>query len=164
MPRYLATLVVVAFFIPTGAMAHSNAVRMAPKDGARLKTLPAEATITFDEPPKTANMALRSPDGTVHRLRTRVEGASIVAKLPPHGPRGTYGLSYRVVSADGHPVLGTTAFAVSSGPTPAPPPLQQSRTGESRVQADRGLPMIAVLGIAAIALGAVAVAAARARR
>lgn len=160
MPRYLATLLVAAFFLPTAAFAHSTVIDTKPADGAKLATLPAQAVLTFDEPPKMANVVLGAPDGTVHTLATRVEGPRVIAKLPSLQLRGTYGLSYRVVSADGHPVTGTAAFAVTTGPaaptaTPAP--------AKHTVRTYGPVPMIA-LGLAVVALVAIALAAARARR
>jgi methionine-rich copper-binding protein CopC len=162
MPRYLAMLFAAALFLPTAAIAHSNAVETNPADGAKLDKLPAEITVTFDERPKTAAVALSSPDGEVHVLKARIAGNAIVAKLPSRGPRGTYGLSYRVVSADGHPVSGTTAFAVTTGPTPVAKPAPTP----TPARADQAfpIPMIALLGVALAALAGVTLAARAKRR
>jgi methionine-rich copper-binding protein CopC len=162
MRRSLATVIIAFMFAPTAAMAHSNAVEVNPADGAQVESLPTEATITFDEPPKSANVVLNSPDGKVHVLQARTEGQSVVAKLPSEGPRGTYGLSYRVVSADGHPVAGTTAFVVTAGPEPATP--TPTPAAPPAPDTDHTFPMIAALGIAILALGAIVLATMRARR
>lgn len=120
--RCLGVFLVLLVFAPSSAAAHSNRVETNPPDGATLQTLPAEATVTFDEAPKTADVVLAKPDGKVDKLKTEVAGSTIKAQLPADGPRGVYTLSYRVVSADGHPVSGSVTFGVTTGPAPGTHP------------------------------------------
>ena len=164
MRRALILFLLTVVFAPGAAMAHSNAVQVDPKDGATLETLPAEATVTFNEPPKTADMVLSSPDGEVHVLKTRVDGSAVIATLPSNGPRGTYGLSYRVVSADGHPVAGTTAFVVTAGPEPAATQATSPPADDAQGRAGDSFTVIAALAAAAAAVGLISFAAIRARR
>ena len=105
--RCLGMFLLALLFVPSAATAHSSEVLTNPEDGARLGTLPAEATMAFGEAPKTADVVLASPDGKVHQLPSQIDGTVVLVRLPPDGPRGTYKLSYRVVSADGHPVSGS---------------------------------------------------------
>ena len=114
--RCLELLFILLVLFPSSAAAHSSSVETNPRDGATLETLPAEATVTFDERPQTADVVVASPDRKVHTLKARIVGTTIQARLPTHGPRGTYELSYRVVSADGHPVSGSIDFTVTTGP------------------------------------------------
>jgi len=120
--RCLGVFFVLLVLAPSSAVAHSSRVATNPSDGATLKTLPAEATVTFDEAPKTADVVLARPDGKVDKLKTQVAGSTIKAQLPADGPRGVYTLSYRVVSADGHPVSGSITFGVTTGPAPGARP------------------------------------------
>jgi methionine-rich copper-binding protein CopC len=150
----------VLLLVPSPATAHSSRVDTNPEDGATLETLPAEATVTFDEAPKTADVVLARPDGKVDKLKTAVAGSTIKAHLPAEGPRGVYTLSYRVVSADGHPVSGSVSFGVTTGPPPGarPEPTPSASapvdTGWGRNDVTPVVLGLAVLGI----IGAVLVA------
>lgn len=117
--RCLGLFLFAIVFVPSAATAHSNRVETTPEQGATLETLPAEATLTFNETPKNVDVVLASPDREVSQLAPVVIGQTIKVRLPTAGPRGAYTLSYRVVSADGHPVSGTVAFRVTTGPAPA---------------------------------------------
>jgi methionine-rich copper-binding protein CopC len=163
MRRSLVLMILALVFAPSSASAHSNAVDIDPAPGATLKTLPAKATVTFNETPKQVDLALTGPDGELHVLAARVKGSTVTVALPTNGPHGTYRLAYRVVSADGHPVSGTTTFTVTAGPPPTASPAS-SRVAPARAGHTPPIPMIAVLGIAVVALGAIAVVAARGKR
>jgi methionine-rich copper-binding protein CopC len=106
---------------PSAATAHSNAVETNPEDGATVEQLPAEATVTFSEEPQHADVVLARPDGKTDKLKSQIAGSSVRIQLPAEGPRGAYTLSYRVVSADGHPVSGSTTFTVTMGHQPSAP-------------------------------------------
>jgi len=152
--RCLGMFLILLVLAPSPATAHSSRVEANPSDGATLETLPAEATLTFDEAPKTADVVLARPDGKVDKLKTKVAGSTITARLPGDGPRGVYTLSYRVVSADGHPVSGSITFGVTTGPAPGArheptpsPTASMSNTSENR----NGLVFIA-LGLAVVGI------------
>lgn len=166
--RFLATVFVAAFSFPSAALAHSNSVETNPLHGAMLEKLPAEATVTFNEAPKKADLALTTPDGQVHVLRARIAESTVTVNLPAAAPRGRYLLAYRVVSADGHPVSGVASFTVTSGPKPVPTPTRSAAPSadDASDQAEGGIaaPMLVVLGLALVALVVMASAAARARR
>jgi methionine-rich copper-binding protein CopC len=146
--RCLGVFLVLLVLAPSSAAAHSSRVEADPTDGATLKALPAEATLTFDEAPKTADVVLARPDGKVDKLKTKVVGSTIMARLPGGGPRGVYTLSYRVVSADGHPVSGSITFGVTSGPAPGarPEPTPSRASSMSNTSGNRN-------GLVSIALG-----------
>jgi len=159
--RCIGVFLVLLVLAPSSAAAHSSRVDTNPADGATLKTLPDDVAITFDEAPKTADVVLARPDGKVDELKTEVAGATIKARLPADGPRGVYTLSYRVVSADGHPVSGSITFGVTTGPAPGarpePTPSPSSSTSDTAWDRDRLDP--AALGLAVLGIiGAVLVA------
>jgi methionine-rich copper-binding protein CopC len=162
--RFLGVFLVPLVLVPTSAVAHSSRVETNPADGATLDTLPADATVTFDEAPKAADVALAGPDGKVDKLKIEATGSTIKAQLPADGPRGVYTLSYRVVSADGHPVTGSTTFTVTTGPSPAtvqpkptPPPSSSSKgIGWARERSDLvpvalGLALLGIIGAVLVA-------------
>lgn len=170
MPRFLVPLIVAAALLPTAASAHSSWVRTNPDHGAELATLPSEATVTLGEAPKQADVVLTTPDRETHTLQKTIAGSTVIATLPSDGPRGEYVLSYRVVSADGHPVTGSATFTVTSGPTAEPLPTAtptattSADAADSRTGGAFPIPTIAILGIAAAALFALVLVAGRARR
>lgn len=165
--RLLGPFLVALLLIPSAAVAHSDVVETNPADGAILETLPADATVTLNEAPATAHVVLAGPDGTVHKLRSRVSGSTITARLPSTGPRGAYTLSYRVVSADGHPISGSSTFTVTTGSAPAPATPQGSPTAAEPAPSaagDRGLLVPIVIGIALVGVVASIVVARSLRR
>lgn len=132
MRRCLEIFLISLVLTPTAATAHTNTVETNPDHGAVLDELPAEATVTLGEAPKQADVVLKAPDGRVQKLQARVAETTITVELPSTGPRGDYTLSYRVVSADGHPVTGSTTFTVEAGPAAAATPVP-AETGRSAV-------------------------------
>ena len=159
--RCLGVFLVLLVVAPSSAAAHSSRVETNPSDGATLKALPAEATVTFDEAPKTADVVLARPDGKVDKLKTEVAGSTIKAHLPADGPRGVYTLSYRVVSADGHPVSGSITFGVTTGPAPGarPDPTSSPSFSVGHTAWDRSDLVPVALGLAVLGIiGAVLVA------
>jgi methionine-rich copper-binding protein CopC len=165
--RRLGMFVLLLLLIPSSAAAHSSRVETNPEHGATLETLPAEATVTFNEAPKTADVVLARPDGKVDKLKTQVVGSTVKVRLPANGPRGAYTLSYRVVSADGHPVSGSVTFRVTAGPaasTAGPEASTTTATATPRAEPGRGPIVPIVLGIAALGVAAALLVARSLRR
>ena len=102
----------------TAAFAHAALVKSEPADGAVLGQAPARLILTFSEPVSPLVMRLIRPDGQSLDPSVTAENATITVALPPLG-RGTHILSWRVSSADGHPIGGTALFSVGA-PTQAP--------------------------------------------
>lgn len=150
MRRCLGLFLISLVLFPTGATAHTNVVETNPADGAVLDTLPAEATVTLGETPKKTDFVLETPDGTVHKLRPQVADTTITAELPSTGPRGEYALSYRVVSADGHPVTGSATFTVTTGPAPAATASAPGETARPADEAESAWSTLALAGAAAL--------------
>ena len=100
------------------ASAHAALVGTDPEEGALLQALPGSVAFTFNENVGNVNIALQAPDGSPLEI-TDVEAVDNVASatLTDPGQRGEYTASYRVVSADGHPISGTIKFEVMTGTT-----------------------------------------------
>ena len=99
------------------ANAHAALVGTDPEDGGTLATAPASITFTFNENvSRRAQVAVTAPDGTLQKTAgiTAVDN-TVTARVPDAGQRGTYSASYRVISADGHPVTGTITYDVTTG-------------------------------------------------
>lgn len=103
------------------AAAHASLLRAAPAEGAVVQLLPPQATLTFSEPVAPLVVELLRPDGSSIRLKGDAAGENLTVVLPANDTvGGTYLLSWRVVSTDGHPVGGFLSFSVGS-PSAVPP-------------------------------------------
>jgi methionine-rich copper-binding protein CopC len=111
----LAILIAMLWTVP--ASAHAVLVGTNPKDGASLTAAPRTITLTFNENIGTpAFIAVQSPDGKkVTTSKARAIDHQISATVADVDKRGRYAVSYRVVSADGHPVEGTFHYTVTTG-------------------------------------------------
>jgi copper resistance protein C len=101
------------------AAAHSELVSSSPADGARLVTAPATVELTFNEPVSDVGLQVvaRGPVGIVELPPAQVVGTQVITEWPQSAPPGEYVVSYRVVSADGHPIDGTLAMTIESDTT-----------------------------------------------
>ncbi|GAB3857449.1 copper resistance protein CopC [Nocardioides maradonensis] len=109
------------------AYAHAMVVASDPAPGSLLRTAPKDVSITFDEAVTVVPDAVRvyGPDGSrVDRgavLRPGGAGDEVGVAIDARA-EGTYLVSWRVVSADSHPVTGAFTFSVgkrSGAPTVA---------------------------------------------
>ncbi|SHH80484.1 copper resistance CopC/CopD family protein [Pollutimonas bauzanensis] len=97
------------------AYAHAALTASAPADGAVLAAFPRQATLTFNEPVSPLIIRLTAPDGTTRTLdRIAPVDDGLRIDLPDGAPPGTYALSWRVTSADGHPVGGALVFSLGA--------------------------------------------------
>lgn len=109
----LALLTVLLALQPQRAIAHASLVASTPDDGALIRTVPDTVELVFNEPVEALSLMLVDPLGNAVRLDGG-SGASekIRARVPAGLGRGTHLISWRVVSADGHPVGGSLVFSV----------------------------------------------------
>jgi putative copper export protein/methionine-rich copper-binding protein CopC len=123
--RWLCAFLVLVVFT-TGASGHAALVRAVPWDGAVVREAPSALSLTFNEPISPLIIRLIGPDGKPIALRdVAVENATISIPAPPL-QQGSYVLSWRVISADGHPVGGSVLFSVGAPSRSALPETQQS--------------------------------------
>ncbi|GAB3862643.1 copper resistance CopC/CopD family protein [Dactylosporangium cerinum] len=96
------------------ASAHALVERTAPVAGSVVDQLPGEITLTFSEPVRIVADKIRvtAPDGSrADTGKPVARDAELVIPIKPGGPKGTYLVSYRVISADSHPVSGGYSFS-----------------------------------------------------
>ncbi|MGW3967646.1 copper resistance CopC/CopD family protein [Amycolatopsis sp. NPDC005003] len=104
------------------ASAHVEIVSSTPGDGARLTAAPSLVSVTLSENVgiqpgsiKVVDLAGRQVDtGPVFQPGDVAE--QLAVRLKPDLPDGGYLVEYAFVSADSHPVRGTFAFVVGTGP------------------------------------------------
>ena len=115
----LAILVGVLALGTTAASAHATLESSSPADGQSVLTSPSEIRITFSEAVTTISGALSvlNADGkTVDTGNSEIVGGrTLVAPISETLSDGTYVATYRVLSADGHPVSGSILFGVGNG-------------------------------------------------
>lgn len=117
--RLLALLAALLF--PAIALAHATLVGSAPGDGDVVSQAPKSFRLDFNEPVAVTGLRLSGGGRTVQLDRFDAKGAQIEIEAPSDLSAGSYALSYRVVSEDGHPIAGAVSFAVGApGAGPAP--------------------------------------------
>ncbi|MFI6758867.1 copper resistance CopC/CopD family protein [Micromonospora sp. NPDC050417] len=103
------------------ASAHAVLVSSSPLADAVLPSAPSEVVLTFSEGVRSVPDKIRvlGPDGArVDRGEPAFDGAVVTIPVDPGGPRGTYLVSYRVISADSHPVAGAYTYSVGAPSSP----------------------------------------------
>ena len=105
------------------ASAHAALLSSNPAPGSIVGTSPTEITITFSEgvTPVEGRVEVLAPDGK--RISGAATAKGSVLRIPVRKadrPLGTYLVSYRVISADSHPVGGGLTFSVGA-PSARPP-------------------------------------------
>ena len=120
--RLLGVLLLIGPFMATAAPAHAHAalVESIPADGEALPAGPDALVLRFDEPVAPLALRLLGPAGEVPLGLPPEPAAEFRAALPTGLPGGTYIASWRVVSADGHPVGGALAFGLGTPPVSMP--------------------------------------------
>lgn len=110
------------------AQAHDVLRSTDPADGATVPVVPAQITLTFDQPALAlgTQVVVLTPDGRDAAAGEPVLVDTTVTQAVDGAlPAGEYTVEWRVTSSDGHPIDGTftfTAAEASGDPAPAPTP------------------------------------------
>jgi hypothetical protein len=145
-----APLLTFGLLTVPSAQAHASLIASSPAAGSTVTEQPGVVELTFSEAVQTefAQVAVLRDDGAAFHVGTPQVIGSVVTQPVGDLPDGNYTISYRVVSADGHPVTGTVDFAAAAGAdeaeaaaTPAPvTPTESGTPGESGAEAGSGTP------------------------
>jgi copper resistance protein C len=146
-----------ALVMSTGAAAaHAKLLSMKPADGSTVQRPPVAVVLTYSEvvQNKGAQVAVVAPGGArVDHGAPRILDATVTQPLGPLTEPGTYRVTARVVSADGHPVTDKGSFTVRipAAPTrPGSPPVRppgEEASSTGAVLATVGLVAIVVAGL-----------------
>lgn len=107
----------------TDAHAHAVLLETSPGDGAVLLTAPTQVVLRFNETVTPMRMHVVDRMGRTLAAGEAVTSVNTVVRiaLPPALSTGGYLVTWRVVSADGHPVGGTFAFSIGTAHPGMPP-------------------------------------------
>jgi methionine-rich copper-binding protein CopC len=106
------------------ASAHAALISSDPADGATVDAPPTSITLTFDEAllADTETISINDENGNVVASQQATpDGHDVSVPWPAELVSGTYQVAYRVVSGDGHPVMGAITFSIASGGSSADP-------------------------------------------
>ena len=113
----LVSAVALVMLLAAPGFAHAELKSTDPENGQRLETAPTRITMTFSE---SVNLV----EGGIHLLKgggqtvttpdPTVDGHTVTWRMPRSLSDGAYVVSWRVVSADGHPIDGAFAFGVGA--------------------------------------------------
>jgi copper transport protein len=115
----LGAWAVLAIGGATPALAHATVVGSDPAESSRLQAAPAKVTITFSEDVSVGAGFLKVVDGKsniVSQGDAKSNGRNVTVPLKSGIGDGSYIVSYRITSADSHPIDGAYAFVVGDGP------------------------------------------------
>ena len=132
-PVRVLLLLLVAFgvlAVPAApAQAHAALLGAVPAPGSVVGTSPTEVVVTFSEAVRPVSGRVQVIDPGGKRISGTATATGATLRIPVRRadqPLGTYLVSYRVISADSHPVGGALTFSVGA-PSERPP--EASATG-----------------------------------
>jgi copper transport protein len=115
----LGAWAVLAISGATPALAHATVVGTDPAESSRLQSAPAKVTVTFSEDVSVGAGFLKVVDNKsniVSQGDAKTDGRNVSVPLKSGLGDGSYIVSYRIISADSHPIDGAYAFVVGDGP------------------------------------------------
>ncbi len=111
-------LLAVGAITPSAAFAHATLEGTTPLAGSVAKQAPDQIAFHFSESVEGNFGAIRVYDRNGARVEAGEafhpggKGSDLATHLKPGVPKGTYTATYRVISADGHPVAGGLVFSI----------------------------------------------------
>lgn len=155
----VALVLLAGLIAPASALAHATLQSTLPERGQKLDTAPGEVVFIFDESVEGAFGALKVFDAAGKEVQTgdayhpNNRGERIAIKLKPGLGDGTYTATYRVVSADGHPISSGFVFTVGEGAAPSASLDELLGSGTSAPVTNTALAVARGLQYTAIAFG-----------
>ncbi|MFI7576287.1 copper resistance CopC/CopD family protein [Micromonospora sp. NPDC049497] len=148
----LVTVVALLLAPAEPASAHAVLVSSSPNSSAVVPEAPSEVVLTFSEPVRevTGKIRVIAPDGSrADRGDPGFDGGVVTIGVDPAAGRGTYLVSYRVISADSHPVSGAFTYSVGA---PSTPPTDSGDDSRADPVVSHGIKVAKYVGYAGLAL------------
>jgi copper transport protein len=123
--RALALAAALLALLPAAASAHALLNATTPERGARLDAAPEQVSLRFSEPVEAEFGAVRVFDSDGREVQAGRafhpggRGAEVAVRLRDGLGEDGYTVTYRVISADSHPVSGGFVFVVGDAPAPS---------------------------------------------
>ena len=157
MIRALALALAALALLPQTASAHALLEATTPERGARLERAPEQVSLRFSEPVEAEFGAVRVFDSDGREVQTGRtfhpgdRAAEVAVRLKAGLGEDGYTVTYRVISADSHPVSGGFVFVVGDAPAPS------TTVGDLLGDDDTGPAIGTAFGVArAVQFGAIA--------
>jgi copper transport protein len=112
-----ALAILFSLLLASPAAAHAELVKTTPANGEQLMKSPPEVTMAFTESVNLVDNGIRLIDqvgATVPTPEPTADRRTITWPMPADLPEGSYIVTWRVVSADGHPISGAFSFVVGT--------------------------------------------------
>jgi copper transport protein len=120
----LATLAVLfSLLFASPAAAHAELLNTTPANGDQLTRPPAEIQLTFSESVNLVDDGIRLVDhvgATVPTPEPTVDAQTVTWPMPADLAEGSYIVTWRVVSSDGHPISGAFSFGIGTAAAAVP--------------------------------------------
>ncbi|NDL60692.1 copper resistance CopC family protein [Phytoactinopolyspora mesophila] len=99
------------------ASAHNALIDTSPDDGSTVSTQPGTVELVYDQfvQDQFTQVAVLDADENPYHAGEPEVDHNTVTQAVEDLPDGEYTVSYRVISADGHPVSGTFTFTMAAG-------------------------------------------------
>jgi len=158
-----AVLAIVAFLVAVcgvipAAQAHDYLVSSTPTANGSVATAPTKVTLTFNDivlsRPARPQVTVKGPDGRYYETGCGTVADRVVTTPIELGPTGRYTITWRIVSADGHPVSDTISFSYTGKATgragAAAPKACTARASTGEKSTTGGVPTAAVVAVVVI--------------
>lgn len=158
LPVVLAAVVLLVVGAPP-AVAHNALSSTSPAQSETVPRTPAVVVLTFDEPAIAmgTQVVVTGPSGPVQQGPPRLVDETVSQALHPGAPAGTYTVTWRVTSSDGHPISDSFTFRSEAVGAGAPPVGTPTPAGPVAPRSAPTAPWLWWVGAAAVLLAAAAV-------
>ena len=135
----LTALAAAVVLLAPAASAHDELVSTSPQDGSSV-TAPVQVALRFtDDLLAIGNRVRIEGPGPATNPSAQASGPTLTASLDPNLPAGVYRVTWRAVSADGHPLSGAFGFTLTQ-PTTARPESTANETATAAVPSMPSVP------------------------
>lgn len=111
----LMAILLASLCLTGTALAHASLIGSSPAPNRVLSSAPTQLVLEFNEPVSPLVLTLIGPKGSSSALTGfKLVDGSVIVPAPTGMDNGTFALSYRVVSEDGHPVAGSVIFSIGA--------------------------------------------------
>lgn len=148
----LVTVLALLLLPASPASAHAVLSSSSPAASSVVPTAPAEVVLTFSEPVRKVPDRIRviAPDGSrADRGEPAFKNSVVSIPVDPSGANGTYLVTYRVISADSHPVSGAFTYSVGA---PSEPPVDSGDDGRANPVVSNAVKVAKFVGYAGLLL------------